>query len=288
MSFSECLVCGGSYRASSTPGLLRCSGCSFITADFKLAREDVEALYTGKYFAGEEYKDYVAERPLIEKHFRIRLDKLLRFTPNADRKRLFEVGSAYGFFLAVARQSFASVEGIDISRDAALYASEVLKLPVEAGEFLERQFRGKVDVVCLWDTIEHLQSPHLYLEKIAANLNPGGLVALTTGDSGSLVARWRGPRWRQIHPPTHLHYFSKATLTRLLGKYGFRVIYCGYDGMYRSMDTIAYIVLNIKHNQPRLYSVLKRSGALNWNVFLNLRDIMYVIAALDPAKIRTS
>ena len=55
---------------------------------------------------------------------------------------------------------------------------------------------------------------------------------MTTGDIGSLMARWRGARWRQIHPPTHLHYFSKLTLAQLLERHGFTVAYAGYDGMY--------------------------------------------------------
>ena len=60
----------------------------------------------------------------------------------------------------------------------------------------------------MWDTIEHLKRPDLFVQKAAADLRPGGLIALTTGDIGSLNARLRGARWRMIHPPTHLHYFS--------------------------------------------------------------------------------
>jgi len=243
-----------------------------------VAREDFEALYSASYFAGEEYRDYVAERRLIEKHFRIRLQTLLAYVPDAAAKRLFEVGSAYGFFLSVARDRFASVEGIDISRDAVAYATQNLRLDVHAGDFLDHRIQGKIDVACLWDTIEHLQEPHLYLEKLVAHMDRGGVVALTTGDINSLVARFRGAKWRQIHPPTHLHYFSKDTLTRLLRKYGLAVRYCKYEGMYRSLDTIAYIILNIKHQWPAMYLRLKNSGLLNLDIYLNLYDILFVVA----------
>jgi SAM-dependent methyltransferase len=215
---------------------------------------------------------------MIEKHFRIRIKTLLRHVPEATTKSLFEIGCAYGFFLSVAREHFKSVAGIDISRDAATYAAGTLKLPVTAGDFSEYEFGAKPDVICLWDTIEHLQRPDLYLEKSARHLPPGGIIALTTGDIGSLVARWRGHRWRQIHPPTHLHYFSKATLTRLLEKYGFRIRYCGYDGMFRNVDSMAYMILVLRNNQPSLYAALKRSGLLSWDLYLNLYDIMFVIA----------
>lgn len=278
MTANACLVCGGAYGPSKLPGLLQCQSCSFVTADLKLSPKELENLYDQTYFAGQEYKDYLGERALIEKHFRVRLRKLLRYFPDAGQKRLFEIGSAYGFFLTVARGSFASIEGIDISRDAVAYAAETLGLPVHAGDFLDYPVRHHLDVVCLWDTIEHLSAPHLYIEKAAAHMNAGGIIAITTGDIGSVVARLRGPRWRQIHPPTHLHYFSKATLAQLLLKYGFRLRYCGWEGMYRSLDTIAYIILNIKHKQPKLYSVLKKTGVLHFDLYLNLYDILFIVA----------
>jgi SAM-dependent methyltransferase len=275
---SVCLVCGAGYRPSQLPGLLACEACDFTTADVTLSRAQLEELYSAAYFAGGEYKDYLSERPMIEKHFRIRLKKLLEYVPGPASKRLFEIGCAYGFFLSVARPRFASAAGIDISRDAAEYAAGTLGLDVRAGDFSQYEFPERPDVVCLWDTVEHLARPDLYIEKIARNMNPGGIVSLTTGDIGSLVARFRGKRWRQIHPPTHLHYFSKATLIRLLERCGFRVRYCGYEGVYRSADTMAYMILALRHGRPGLHAALKRMGVLDWNLYLNLRDIVFIIA----------
>lgn len=252
--------------------------CGFTTADIALSREQLEELYSARYFAGGEYKDYVSERRMIEKHFRIRLKKLLEYVSDPASKRLLEIGCAYGFFLWVARERFRSVAGIDISRDATEYAARTLKLDVHAGDFRDYESRERPDVVCLWDTIEHLARPDLYVEKVAREMNPGGIVALTTGDLGSFAARFRGKRWRQIHPPTHLHYFSKATLGHLLERYGFRLRYCGYEGAYRSADTMAYMILALRHGRPDLHAALKRTGLLDWNLYLNLRDIVFVIA----------
>jgi 2-polyprenyl-3-methyl-5-hydroxy-6-metoxy-1,4-benzoquinol methylase len=275
---ATCLVCGGSYRDAKLPGLLACSACHFVTANISLSEGELRRLYSAGYFRGEEYKDYVAERALLEKHFRIRLKRLLRYVQAPEGKRLLEIGCAYGFFLSVARTSFREIEGLDVSEDAVQYATKELGLKATTGDFLTYEAREPVDVVCLWDTIEHLEKPHLYLERASAMMNPGAVMAITTGDIGSLAARLRGARWRQIHPPTHLQYFSKKTLVRLLAKYGFRVRYCGHEGMYRSIDTMAYIILNIKNHQPALYLFLNRSGLLRWNLYLNLYDILFVVA----------
>ena len=274
----QCLVCDGSLTASQIPGLLQCSSCSFVTADVSLTPEELAALYGEGYFSGEEYGDYLGDRKTIQRNFSARLNKILRYVPQPSTKRLFEIGAAYGLFLDVARNRFAEVEGIDISGPATAYARTDLGLNVTEGDFLDYEIRKPIDVACMWDTIEHLQSPHLYIEKLARNMPPKGAIVITTGDIASMMAKWRGKRWRQIHPPTHLHYFSKATLAKLLNRYGFRVVYDGYDGMYRSVDFMSYYILVRRQNRPGLYSALKRTGLLNWNLYLNLYDIVFMIA----------
>jgi SAM-dependent methyltransferase len=274
----KCLVCGGAYHPAAIRGLLECGNCRFITADVSLSPEELARLYGDRYFHGEEYRDYVSERELFGKQFHLRLKRLLRYVPAARRRRLFEIGSAYGFFLELALRYFPEVAGIDLSREAAAYASGVLGVPVSAGEFLDYPLEGPVDVVCMWDTVEHLARPDLYIEKAAAHMPAGGILALTTGDVGSVIARWRKDKWRQIHPPSHLQYFSKDTLRLLLEKRGFEVRYMGYAGCYRSMDTIAYIILALHRGMPGLYAKLKATGLLNWSFYSNFYDIVYVIA----------
>ena len=269
MSEKTCLVCEGRYGPSRLPGLLQCQSCGFITANLRLSQEELERLYSSAYFAGEEYNDYVAER--FASHFD-------RICPAPQSAALFEVGCAYGFFLNVAQREFKSVSGVDISADAVKYAREQLHLDAVAGDFATLAVREPVDVVCKWDTIEHLADPHVYVRKAAEILRPGGYLAITTGDIGSLMARWRGSKWRQIHPPTHLHYFSQATLTQLLEREGLTVRYVTHDGMYRSVETMAYITLTIKRRQRKLFDALKRSGLLNWSFYLNLFDLLFVIA----------
>ena len=97
MSTRQCLVCGETLAESKLPGLLACSACSFTTADLTVSDAELERLYGPDYFAGQEYMDYVAERPLITRHFQARLSRLLRYVADPGSKRLFEIGSAYPF-----------------------------------------------------------------------------------------------------------------------------------------------------------------------------------------------
>jgi 2-polyprenyl-3-methyl-5-hydroxy-6-metoxy-1,4-benzoquinol methylase len=278
LNSDNCLVCGGNFRRSKISGLLTCQGCKFTTSDLSISEEQLRQLYTANYFAGEEYRDYVADRPVLDRQFRLRLRRFLEFVPEAHKKNLFEIGCAYGFFLALAEKQFHFAEGIDISNDATKYARQVLGVNATSSEFLRHEFVKAPDIICMWDVIEHLRRPDLYIEKIANTLPRGGVLALTTADLDSWVARARGSKWRQIHPPTHLHYFSRKTLGRLLDRNGFEVKNMRSEGIYRRVETMAYIVLCLKHNRPNLFRRLRETRLLNWNLYLNLGDIIFVVA----------
>lgn len=274
----SCIICAQPYEDCHLPGLVRCRSCGFISANLQLPANEVKRLYSEQYFRGEEYRDYVADRPVFKKHFQRRLKKLLTFVSDPASKHLLEIGCAYGFFLAEASKVFATVHGIDIASEAIQYAREQLHEQVTDIEFLDYTPDQKIDVVCMWDTIEHLETPAAYIKKVSGLLAPGGVLAITTGDIESRVAKLRGARWRQIHPPTHLHYFSKRTLTALLEANGFQVRYAGSDGQYRSMTTMAHGILMVRHNYRKVFEVLRRTRLLNFSVYLNLYDIMYVVA----------
>ena len=91
-----CLVCGGRFGPSRIPGLVTCEKCKFTTANLTFSEEQLRQLYTADYFTGNEYRDYVADRSVIEKQFRLRLSKLLRFVPDPVGKNLLEIGCVRG------------------------------------------------------------------------------------------------------------------------------------------------------------------------------------------------
>jgi SAM-dependent methyltransferase len=275
---TRCALCGGDRFETYCPAVVRCRGCALVFADAELSDQEFADLYGNEYFFGAEYGDYPADRRVHRRNFGLRMKVLERFLDSSRHRRLFEVGSAYGFFLDLVQHRFESVGGIDISREGVEFARGQLGLDVIQGDFLDRDLGDRsFDVVCMWDVVEHLRAPHLYLEKISARSAPGSLIALTTGDVESLNARLRKGKWRLIHPPTHLYYFSRKTIAAMLEKYGYEVIYSRYCGLYRSLNNIVWTVIEAKGRVPGLYGTLKRAGLLDWSIYLNLFDILYVI-----------
>jgi len=272
-----CLVCGDACFEGVFDVLLRCRRCGFITARQGDDMVQPHRLYEGDYFTGGEYLDYLDDERLFRPNFRSRLAHLRRYVSSG---RLLEIGAAYGFFLDEASRFFDGV-GFEINPDAVVHARGRLQLDVRTDDFLsvrETDIGGPVDVAVLWDVIEHLDRPDLVIEHLADLSKPGALLCLTTGDIGSTLARIRGKRWRMIHPPTHLHYFNRATITRLLARCGYDVIDIRTVGMARSFRQILYSVLAIGLHASRAYKALSALIPAGRGVTVNTFDIMQVTA----------
>lgn len=72
-----------------------------------------------------------------------------------------------------------------------------------------------VDVVALFDVVEHVADPVGLVRRAAALLRPGGLLVMTTPRASSLVARGLGSRWWSVMP-MHLQYFTDDSVRRLV------------------------------------------------------------------------
>ncbi|GHA85616.1 class I SAM-dependent methyltransferase [Cognatilysobacter bugurensis] len=274
----DCLVCGGGYGPCKLPGLKQCAACGFITADLRISDADLSALYGEDYFHGEEYRNYVSEEESLKANFRRRIQTLQQLIPDLARKRLFEVGCAYGFFLDEVRRDVAHAQGMDIAVDGTRFAREQKRVDALTGNYLDYQPQARVDLVTMWDTIEHLPRPDLFVEKAASHVLPGGHIAITTGDIGSLNARLRGRHWRMIHPPTHLHYFSVDTLRELLERRGFEVVHVSHPGNARDLRSILHFILELRLGWGGLYQRIAGWPVFNLSLTLNLFDIMFIVA----------
>ena len=265
-------------QPSSLPGLVKCSRCGFVSTNLFLTDEEVAALYDRSYFHGNEYLDYVAEEESLRLNFNRRLRTLQKIIPDLPGRDIFEIGCAYGFFLDEAQHFVKSVAGMDISQDEIAYGRGRFGLDIQQGDYLKRELSEKYDLIAMWDTVEHLQRPDLFIAKVKDDLKPGGFLALTTGDIGSVNARLRGQKWRMIHPPTHLHYFSTSTMRVLLDRHGFDVVHLSHPGISRKLRSILYYVLVWRTRKTDLYNALSRWRAFDLSINVNMFDIMYLIA----------
>ncbi len=265
----------------------RCSACRHVYVPFAGSDADLQRAYEQQFFRDGAYHDYLADREIAAKNFRRFAEIVRRHSP---RGRLLEVGCAYGFFLDIARDWW-TVTGIDIHAPGITHARDRLGADAVHGDFLDFNAPdASFDAVVMWDTIEHLRRPSAYIAKIAATLKPGGIVALTTGDVGSLVARLRGRRWRLYDPPFHLQYFTRETMTRLLAQHGLQIVELRTVGYDRSLHFMLHRLFRYGRGpaSTRVFDLSSRLVGAASSFYLNVFDIMMVVARKtgDPSAVR--
>jgi SAM-dependent methyltransferase len=277
---TACAVCGAPSPVRPVLGdLEQCTECSFIR--YQATEAELANLYDEAYFAGREYADYLGQQDALRRSMRLHLRQMSRFHPL--QGALLEIGCAYGLFLDEARAHFHPVVGVDVCEGPLGYARESLRLDARAGNFLTLDLgTTKFDTICMWDTIEHVAAPDAFLRRAREILSPGGMLFLTTGDIGSLIARLRGEAWRQIHPPSHLNYFSRSTISTLLARSGFEVAGVETAAYYHTVyNVLASIRLRRRLGSRAADAALSLLGdriARRIGVWINMGDIMFVAA----------
>ena len=193
--------------------IFQCRSCGLGSAD--TSGFNPASYYTADYFRGRHadgYADYLGAEPVLRQEFARSLAFIRRYR---DGGRLLELGCAYGFFLKEAKRYY-DVIGIELAKEAAEHA-RLAGLNVIHGVADEKLLArtGPLDVVVLFDVLEHLPQPRHTLALCARHLDPGGVIVITTGDFGSTLARIMGPRWRLMTPPQHLWFFTRESMRRL-------------------------------------------------------------------------
>jgi 2-polyprenyl-3-methyl-5-hydroxy-6-metoxy-1,4-benzoquinol methylase len=186
---------------------------------------NLDKIYGENYFhatGAQEfgYSDYDRDKEPMRHIFEQYLDTFEQFSKN---KSVIDIGCATGYFLDIAKKRGWKTHGVEISEFAAQEAASrghdifVSQLP-------ELNIGDRVDIVTMWDVLEHVDDPRAYLQAAHRLLNDGGYVAINTVDISSLWASLMGKRWHLIVPPEHIHYYNPTNLKELLKQTGFETL----------------------------------------------------------------
>ncbi|WP_029137202.1 class I SAM-dependent methyltransferase [Nakamurella lactea] len=133
--------------------------------------------------------------------------------------RLLEIGSAYGLFLAAAQRAGYQVNGVELSA-AGAQESQRRGFEVFNGQLVDAPATDRNDVVCFWDTLEHVPDPLEFLVEVRRRLVDHGTFALSVPYISSLPAKVLGKRWWTLKPEQHIWHFTPATLQTTAARAG--------------------------------------------------------------------
>jgi SAM-dependent methyltransferase len=139
------------------------------------------------------------------------------------RGRALEIGTGTGVLLERLREAgFEEVIGIEPSGAAIAAAAPSVRANIRQGVFEEADFEPEsCDLICCFQTLEHVPDPLALAESCARLLRPGGMLALVTHDYAAPLNRLLGRR-SPIIDIEHLQLFCRPSLERLLAGVGLR------------------------------------------------------------------
>jgi ubiquinone/menaquinone biosynthesis C-methylase UbiE len=165
-------------------------------------------------------EDAVANSPLRRGWF---LQEIMTY-PNLPGKEILDVGCSWGAFLLGAREKGFEPRGIEITRNAAEYATKTLGIPVSTTRLADLPIEDEsISLVTMIHSLEHLPDTKRALNKTYSVLRPGGLYCGMVPNIESVCSQAMGEDWLWLEPSCHYVYFSPASLRSNLERAGFVV-----------------------------------------------------------------
>ncbi len=184
--------------------MVRCKRSGLVWSREVLPDEELARLYAASKVTFSEYagiirKDYW--RPLE------------RFRKDMRWGSALEIGCSSGFFLEELRErGFADVRGCEPSLEAKALAAPTVRDGIHSGFFTDATYPDdSFDLICAFQTLDHLGDPLAILETCRRKLKPGGLLYLIVHNADALHAKIFGEK-STIIDVEHIYLFNPRAL----------------------------------------------------------------------------
>lgn len=209
-------------RKGESQNVYYCSLCDLGFLENLKTNAEIKNYYQESYrreFKPNLKKDTSPEE-LFNCYVEFQEERIKLLEPFLDKeKRLLEIGCSAGMFLYHVRDRVKEVVGLDFDHKSADYASEKCNCSVYAGQLIDTPLQKKsFDVICLFQTLEHIRSPLELILQIKEYLKSDGILYIEVPNLyDALLSTYNIPYYQQFYYHTaHLYYFSKRSLSLLL------------------------------------------------------------------------
>lgn len=247
--------------------------CGFVAPTPSI--DELNSIYQESYFKrGNKYAEVV--QTSVNVNASNETDRVTKLLKICSPKSVLDIGCGTGSFL----KALADVNVPGIGVEPAEYAREFAKRHMGQSVFRSlAEIPSSFDAATLWDVIEHLPAPSEVIAEVSRRLTTGGILLISTGDFGSVLARILRRRWHLLTPPQHLFFFSKKGIRLLLDQNGFDVLSICHPGKYCSLEFALFKAREITPGLAVLASKLaKQFGVTEKRLYINLFDTMCVVA----------
>lgn len=298
---NNCICCGENISNSNflfnkrNVKYYRCNKCNLVYQNPQPIYEMTEDIYDGLHY----HERFIETEEVYLSTAKIYLDELnkelikLKDQTNKKNINLLDIGCGIGYFLSLAKKDGYDVMGTDISKWVANYVKEHHGIKVVSGNFLELKLpENYFDVITMWQVIEHLPQPNLFLKKIFTLLNPGGILVIATPHVDNWFAQMYKSNWNCFMPDEHLGLFNLESMKLILEKNNFDLItvksirdrrlfpeQVDYFKLF-NIRLIKNIILKTKIFKPLVPSVILSKWVNQTDLQIPLPSISYSVFAI--------
>jgi SAM-dependent methyltransferase len=218
----KCFICGedvinvitNTLRDGQKRNVYHCWKCDLGILDSESNQGELKKFYNLAYRTDSPKELFFEFAPFQE-------DRIKVISPYLNKsKTLLEVGCSAGMFLYHVKDLAKEVAGMDYDTKSAKFTEELCNCKVYNDE--KRLPKKYFDIVCLFQTLEHVHNPEKFLRDVLKSLKPNGLVYIEVPNLyDALVSTYDIPAHRKFFfHQAHLWYFSEKSLTILMKKLG--------------------------------------------------------------------
>jgi SAM-dependent methyltransferase len=269
----SCPICGPDpvqdLRHDFAPyRVVSCSRCGLVFLSPRLTESAILKLYSDQEYyvsevSGQGYDEYLEVQHNWVRTFTRRLEQIAKYQKPG---KSLDIGCGPGFFLEAAQAQGYDTFGLDPSEYIIKVAREKFGDRVQVGLIESSSYPAHhFDLVVAFDTFEHVYHPLEWLAAVRRVLKTGGLLAITTPDPTSLLAKISGRKWVSFKLPEHVFYWSPSTIRRVLTE-GWEVLEIHPAGQYASLGFLLRRLFRLPTN-PR--------GIIKWKFDLLKKFSIY-------------
>jgi len=221
VELSLCPICSSSVNTSSDGEFFRCVRCGMVRTKHHYNHHIYNIKYAKNFV---EYSKTSVNVPL--NLFRMGLAS--RWLKEGDA--LLDVGCCIGEFIRFCEHYYRCY-GFEPNKDAVQLARK------RCESVIYTELNGsipKVNAITLFDVLEHMEYPQVFLKEVMEEyLLPGGVIIITTPNADA-IPKWKGSEdqlkaWKHYKPLEHLWLFTEDALTQMCLNLSMTVLHFGQE-----------------------------------------------------------
>lgn len=156
-----------------------------------------------------------------------RVELLHKETSNNKQPLVLEIGCGYGFFIRETERLGYNIEGIEISASRRRIARRLCNSDIYHYNLVNEipdEMIGKYDVIVMFQVLEHIPEPVLFLKNVGRLLKKTGKLIIEVPNLDDHLLNLNEEYFNFFYQTAHVSYYSPKSLRILLGNCGYKSV----------------------------------------------------------------